>query len=177
MLLNKIPVLDKGYVALIDSSNTTKKLREIDQEFFGGEYPTVLEELGTLTLVLKCPIFIQLALSKYQFKIITARSSKELEAYVPLAHEIGSPDRQLNADIADDIERTTAALMINPKAYQADGADKFISQIITPINIYTTLVVHGSYNEWCKFIGAKSSSLIEAYGSAVQQILEAEWKP
>lgn len=177
MLINKLPVLDKGYVGLIDSSNTTKKLRDIGAEFFGGEYPTSLEDMGTLTLVLKCPIFIQLSLSKYKLDIISTKSPGDIEAYIPQPHELGCSDRQVAIAIADDIERTTAALTINPKAYQADGADKFISQIITPINIYTTIIVHGSYNEWCKFAYAKTSNLIEAYSKAVQHIIEAEWKP
>ncbi|NDB84573.1 MAG: hypothetical protein EB127_18000 [Alphaproteobacteria bacterium] len=177
MLISKIPVLDKGYVGLIDSSNTTKKLRDIGQEFFGGDYPSSIEELGTLTLVLKCPIFIQLTLSKYNFKIIGTKPSPELEAFIPKSHEIGTKDRQLNDLISDDIDRTTQALMINPKAYRADGADSDISQILTPINIYTTLIVHGSYNEWCKFAYKNSSKLIESYSRAIQQIIEAEWKP
>lgn len=177
MLLNKIPVLDTGYVALIDSSNNTKKLRAIGEEFFGGEYPIAVEKLGTLTLVLKCPIFIQLALSKYNLTIINASTSNEVEAYKPLSTEIGCNDRQLAIDIADDISRTTDALLINPRAYAADGANKFISQIITPISVYTTIIVHGSYNEWCSFAYSNSVHPISQYCNAIKQIIEAEWKP
>jgi hypothetical protein len=177
MLLNKVPVLDKGYVALVDCSNTTRKLRDIGQEFFdNGEYPTSLEELGTLTLVIKCPLFVQLNISKFNLKIINV-PDKEQHAYSPSVGEIGSPDRTTNEEIAADISRTTSALLINPKAYQADGCDRFVSQIITPINVYTTIIVHGSYNEWCKFACQQgfTPGPIKAYHQAIEQIITSEW--
>lgn len=178
MLLNKIPVLDKGYVALIDSSNTTKKLRDVGAEFYkDGQYPISLQKMGTLTLVLKCPLFIQLSLSKYNIMMVSADLTKEIEAYVPAAHEIGAKSRELSEIIADDISRTTAALLINPRAYMADGADRFISQAITPINVYTTIIAHGTYNDWCEYAYSdKLPSIILSYAKAIGQIIESEWK-
>jgi hypothetical protein len=177
MLLSKIPVLDKGYVALIDSCNTTAKLREMGQEFFGGEYPTSLEELGSMTVVMKCPLFVQLNLSKFNFKVINADSGSP-EGYIPNPGEIGASERISCEAISDDIARTTDALLINPKAYQADGADRFVSQVLTPVNIYTTLIVQGTYREWCAFAynQAKVPTPIKAYTIALQQIIDAEWK-
>jgi len=178
MLLNKIPVLDKGFVALIDSSNTTTKLREMGKEFFGGEYPTSLEELGNMTVVMKCPLFVQLNLSKFNFKVINAIAISNPEAYVPNPTEIGSKSLSTNEDIANNISRTTDALLINPKAMQADGADRFLSQILTPVSVYTTVIVQGSYKEWCEFAYNQTfvPTPIKAYTHAVQQIIEAEWK-
>lgn len=177
MLLNKIPVLDKGFVALIDSCNTTSKLREMGTEFFGGEYPTTLEDLGSMTVAIKCPLFFQLFLSKFQLKVINANISTSTEAYTPNATEIGAATATDSAAISDDIARTTDALLINPKAYQADGCDRFVSQIITPLNVYTTLIVQGSYKEWCSIaFTEKAPAPIKAYMTAIQQIIEAEWK-
>ena len=176
MLLNRIPVLDKGFVALIDSCNTTAKLRDMGQEFFGGNYPVSLEELGSMTVVMKCPLFIQLFLSKFNLKVINADSGPT-ESYIPNPTEIKANDRFTCETISDDILRTTDALLINPKAYQADGCDRYISQIITPINIYTTLIVHGSYSEWCKLAyQERLPGPINGYTIALQQIIEAEWK-
>lgn len=178
MLLNKIPVLDKGYVALIDSCNTTSKLRDIGTEFFGGEYPTSLENLGSMTVAVKCPLFVQLFLSKFNLKVINAEQSGPLHAYIPNPGEVGSPERSSNEAISDDIARTTDALLINPKAYQADGCDRFISQLVTPVNIYTTVIVQGSYKEWCE-IAYQQAFLpepIKQYTIVLQQIIEAEWK-
>ena len=177
MLLNKIPVLDKGYVALIDSCNTTSKLREIGAEFYGGEYPTSLEELGSMTVAIKCPLFFQLFLSKFKLKVIDGNNSTALEAYIPHPGEVGTPERLDAEAISDDISRTTDALLINPTAYQADGCDRFISQLTTPINIYTTLIVSGSYGEWCKLAYQKKlPGPISAFCSALGQIIECEWK-
>lgn len=177
MLLNQIPVLDKGYVALIDSCNTTSKLRDMGAEFFGGEYPVALEELGSLTIVIKCPLFVQLNLSKFNLRIINV-PDQSTEAFKPNTAQIGARDQDTSSLIADDISRTTDALLINPRSYQADGADRFTSQILTPINVYTTLIIQGTYKEWCAFAynQAKIPGPIMAYTKALQQIIEAEWK-
>lgn len=184
MLLSKIPVLDKGYVALIDSCNTTKKLRELGQEFYGGggEYPTSLEDLGNLTVAMKCPLFVQLNLSKFNFKVINADTNSistraTTECYLPNAGEVAASESSTSQAIADDIARTADALLINPKAYQADGCDRFISQVLSPVNIYTTIIVQGSYKEWCAFAynQPKLPAPIKAYTIALQQIITAEW--
>jgi hypothetical protein len=180
MLLNKIPCLDKGYVALIDSCNTMKKLRDIDTEFFGSRFPGTLMDLGNMTLVMKCPLFVQLNISKFNLKVITAdasNSSEPLSAYNPNAGEIGAKERDVCEAISDDLARTAAALLINPKAYQADGASAYISQINTPISTFCTILVQGSYDEWCKFCDqVKAPTPIAAYIDAVKQIKSAEWK-
>lgn len=177
MLLSRIPVLDKGYVALLDSSNTTSKLRAIGEEFFGGEYPTSLESLGTLTVAIKCPLFFQLYLSRFSLKVIDANHTGQPESFRPNAGEIAASDINTSEAIADDISRTADALLINPKAYQADGCERFVSQVNTPISVYTTIIVSGSYDEFCKAVYAsKLPAPIEQYALALQQIITAEWK-
>lgn len=180
MLLNKIPVLDKGYVALIDSCNTVKKLRDIGAEFYGGEYPVELESIGYMTLAVKCPLFFQIYLSKFELKIIDANDrNKPQEAYIPNPGEIGAPERLDNEAISDDIGRTTEALLINPRAYQADGADRFISQVITPVNVYTTLIVSGTYDKWSRLLVSTPKHAprpILQYIDAIEQIITAEWR-
>jgi hypothetical protein len=176
MLLSRIPVLDKGYVALIDSCNTTAKLRDMGQEFFGGEYPVSLEELGSMTVAMKCPLFVQLYLSKFNLRMINADSGNP-ECYIPNPGEIAARERLDCEAISDDIHRTADALLINPKAYQADGCDRFVSQVLTPISVYTTIIIKGDYSEWCKV--AYQSGLpspIQAYAGSLQQIIESEWK-
>lgn len=181
MLLNKIPVLDKGYVALISSCNTTQTLRDIGAEFYGGEYPVELESIGYMTLAIRCPLFFQIYLSRFELSIIDANNHKATrthEAYLPNSGEVGAPDRQDSEAIADDISRTTHALLINPLAYQADGADRFISQVITPINVYTTLIVSGTYDKWTKLLSRNKNipNPILEYINAIEQVITAEWK-
>jgi len=181
MLLSRIPVLDKGYAALISSCNTTQTLRDLEQEFFAGKNTQALRELGVMTVVLKCPLFVQLNLSKFSFRIINVgdnSGSNEVDAFTPNVAQVGAKDRGTSSDIADDISRTTAALLINPRAYQSDGANHFISQILTPINVYTTIIVHGSLKEWIAFAYEQKNvpGPIYAYTMALQQIIDAEWK-
>lgn len=176
MLLNKIPCLDKGYVALISCSNNFDKLNEVSLEFFKRSDSAFLRDMSTLTLVVRCPLFVQLNLSTHQFKIYSAPVT-EVEAYCPNVGEIGAPDLETCRNISANIKMTSDALLINPKAYQEDGCERFMSQIATPINTYTTLIVHGSYNEWKKFCNQpKIPSPTKSYVKAITQIMNAEWR-
>jgi hypothetical protein len=176
MLINKLPCLDKGYVAYLDSSGNSSKLKDVALEFFKRTDGKFLTDLSTLTVVMKCPLFVQLNLSTVGLKIISVPAS-EVEAYVPNVGEIGSPNHETNKTIAEDMYRTTEALLINPRAYQHDGCERFVSQVMTPISAYTTLIVHGSYNEWRRFCdqnGMPSSTA--AFANAVKQIMSMEWR-
>ncbi len=172
VLLNKIPVLDKGYVALIDSMNGTHHFQHLRDEF---RIPIdKLEKMATASLVIRCPVWFQLRLSLSSLTIVGA-PNKPLEAFLPNAGEIGTEDRATNEAISDDIARTTAALLVNPKAYRADGADSFISQVMTPMNVYTTLLVSGTLAEWRELIGHAGPAPMEAYLLAIRQIINVEW--
>lgn len=197
----RIPVLDNGFVELLDSCMTTKKLREIGWSYYtdaktknlavsGGEletpptYPVELEKASYLVLGIKCPLFFQLFLSFYDIKIINADINKDLskvEAYKPNFTEIGCSDIEDSKVIADDISRTTDALLINPLAYQADGAEKFVSQVIMPLSTYTTIIAYGEYNSWVEMLkrlydkNKKTPRQILDYIQAIEQIVKAEW--
>jgi hypothetical protein len=146
-------------------------------EFFRSKDTTPLRDIANMTLIIKCPLFVQLNLSKFNLKVITAPQLGEPEAYAPNAGEIGGEDRSTNELIADDILRTSEALMINPKAYQTDGCDRFMSQILYPISTYTTLIVQGTHAEWVKFcIQSNPPTPVQSYQTAVKQIIEMEWR-
>lgn len=177
MLLNKIPVLDKGYVALLNAANPYVKMKDIKDNYLQHlENTEKLNPIASMTLITKCPIFVQTHLSQFNLNIIHTRPN-EIEAYVPNVTEISGPDLDTNRDIADDLYRTTEALMINPKAYQSDGCDKFISHVIMPISTYTTIIVHGDIIAWKSFLmQSKLPSPIESYRIAIEQIYSAEWR-
>jgi hypothetical protein len=178
MLLNKIACLDKGYVALLDSSCDSQKLTDIRNEFMmGRDHPHLREYLASMTLAIKCPLFVASTLSQWRLNIVQPTGSSEIEAYIPNPGEISSPDHQTNKIIADDILRTTDALLINPKAYQTDGCDRFVSQIIMPVSTYTTLIVSGSYNQWDRYCSHHKNgpAPVKSYALAIEQIMKAEW--
>src|ERR1035437_8631890 len=173
-LLNKIPCLDKGYVALVDSMNGTGKFQVLRDDFAGTPIAR-LEKLTQATLLFRCPTWIQLRLSLFPLTIVGA-PSHPVEAYLPNAGEIGSPDRVVNESIADDMERTTAALLMNPKSYKADGCDSFMAHVMSPMSVYTTVLVSGTLPQWREFIAqGNMPTPIEAYRLAVKQIIDVEW--
>jgi hypothetical protein len=176
MLLNKLPCLDKGYVAFLDSSCNSDKLKDVAMELFKKTDYKNLHDLTSLTLVVKCPMFIQMNLWQNQLKCIKVPTT-DMEAYCPNVGEIGSPDHDTNKAIMEDIKKTTDALLVNTKAYQADGANRFVSQVLTPISTYTTVIVQGSYNEWMKFCSQPNMPApFLSYVVAIKQILTTEWK-
>jgi len=180
ILLNKIPVLDKGFVAKFDSIGGIDKLNEIAVEYFkrlDGKF--LAENMSAMTMIIKCPLFVQLNLSTFNLRITTLPNvgSEQLESYLPNVGEIGAPSLDVNQDIADDMARTSAALLMNHKAYQADGCNRFMSQILTPINTYTTILVNGMYNDWCRYIQQNNApTSVKSYIDAVSQIIKAEWQ-
>jgi len=175
MLLNKIPCLDKGYVALLSSSCTSSRLNEVALEFFKKEDSKFLRELGNMTIIMKCPLFVQLHLSMYNLKVITI-PTEELDAYVPNVGEIGGSSTSDNREISDNMKATTDALLINPVAYQKDGCDRFVSQVLMPVSTYTTVIVQGSYSEWKRFCEQpKLPAPVKAYTKAIAQIANVEW--
>lgn len=179
ILLSKIPVLDKGFVATYDTSCNSTKLNELAVEFYKRLDGKFLCENSSLTVMMKCPLFIQLNLSQFNLRITNLPNigSDELESYCPNSGEIGSGDFQVCNDISEDMKRASSALLMNHKAYQADGCDRFMSQILTPINTYTTILVHGMYNDWSRFISQNNAPApIAAYIIAVGQLLKAEWQ-
>jgi hypothetical protein len=179
VLLNKIPCLDKGFVATYDTSCNSVKLNELAVEFYKRLDGKFLAENSTLTVMMKCPLFIQLNLSQFNLRVTNLPNigSDQLESYYPNVGEIGSSDLRVCQDISDDMQRTSIALLMNHKAYQVDGCNRFMSQILTPINTYTTILVHGMYNDWNRFVSQNNvPTPIAAYTLAVDQLLKAEWR-
>lgn len=176
MLLNKLPVLDNGYVALIDSTMPHKRYEAVVDEFYRATSTPALHKLCHAVLVFKAPLFVQLHLAQHGLALVSTRV-QESEAYVPSIGEIGCSSHENNKLISEDISRTTEALLINPKAYQTDGCDPFISQVIMPVSSYATFLVGGTLEMWQKFYNTKSvPAPIKSYASAVEQLIKAEWK-
>lgn len=172
-MFNKIPVLDKGFVALLGSSPSDEFIRAV---MYDNE--ATFLRMATASLIVKCPLFVQLHLGRFDLNL-TCIVSKEApaEAYVPTEAEVQAKDLETSQMIAADISNTTAALLINPSAYQFEGCDQFVSQVISPISVYNELVVNGTLKQWIDFTTQtqKLPEAIEAYRKVVEDILIAEW--
>jgi len=170
----KIPVLDKGFIGLYSFSVGNDELNELVVAFNLRQQDDYLC-LPHLHMAIKCPLFVQLWLSKYQLHIVTKRSGVK-EAYLPDESEINAKTLEYSKAIAEDIKATTEALLINPKAYTSEGCDSHVAQIITPINVYNELMVSGSLLQWMPILRANHlPQPVEAYRKSIKEILEAEW--
>lgn len=175
-LLNEIPVLDKGYVAMHSCSPTGQELLQLGKEFFRGTKDVKLFEVAQLHIKVKCPIFVQLSFPEFGLRYIVQRSSSAPEAFVPTVDQVNAMSLEASEAIQQDIQQTTDALLINPKAYQMEHCDLFISQVTSPISIYNTLIVYGSLEQWNNYTlqqGLPSS--IEAYRKAIDNLVMAEY--
>lgn len=176
-VLNQIPVLDKGYVAIHSCSPSGNELQALSLDFFRAPHSSTLDKMVHINLQIKCPLFVQLSFSAFGFICATKRQiNSEVEAFIPTIAEVNAQHLEASKTIQDDIERTTYALLMNPAAYQMDHCDNFISQVISPVSVYNTLVVSGSLEQWNSYISQVGlPAPIESYRKVVQNAIQAEY--
>lgn len=176
MLLNKLNVGGIGFVALLESSGNGRLLQDIQDEYFKTKVNIRLLELSNAVLVIKCPLFVQMNLSQHGLNVISTPTS-EVEAYVPDLSEITGNSIEDRVAIEEYLKITTEALLLNQKGLPMDGADKFLSQILTPISVYSELIVSGNIRQWINFVSQKSlPAQVESYRLKVEEIMMNEWK-
>lgn len=175
-LLNKISVLDHGYVGLHTNSLSQSELQEIAREYNYNKIDESILSIPYIHMNIYCPLFFQLTISQSNLKILVKKNNRDVKAWVPDQTQIGSGDLETDRLISNDIKQTTEALLINPKAYQKDRCDHFVSQVITPISTYNNLVVSGTLLDWIKFIHAEYPPMpVEEYFKAIEAALLADW--
>lgn len=176
MLLNKINVLDKGFVALVASSGNAKLLQDLQDHYFKTKVNTKLLDICSATLIVKCPLFVQLNLSQFGFNIVSTPSD-EVEAYIPDISSVSADTLEDRQRIINYVESTTEALLLNHKGLVMDGADTFTSQMLTPINTYNELIINGSLKQWINYINQTNLPLpLMRYIQEVSSLLASEWK-
>jgi hypothetical protein len=172
--MNKIPVLDKGYVALFSNSLSREQFLAIQAEYFRGLVHGRILNMPMIHMEIKCPLFVQLYLTENLNAI--AKRSGTPEAFIPAVNDVAAESLETSEVISKDIEQTTKALLLNPKSYQMDGCDIFISQVISPVSVYNTLMVSGTLDQWISAVKGKSlPAPIEQYRKTIEDILLAEY--
>jgi len=172
--MNKIPVLDKGYVGLLSSSLKGKDIVMLKSLLPRGTANESILDLPRVHLVIKCPIFVQTSTANYCTWHKTRDNS--LECFIPSINDINARDLQTSKDIQQAIEQTTEALMMNPKSFAMDGCDAHIAQCIVPVSAYTTFIATGSLSDWISYINREDFPVpVKAYCEAIRQILLADW--
>jgi glutaredoxin 2 len=124
----------------------------------------------------KCPLFVQMTLPEFGLKYTVKRSGDKPEAFVPTVDQVYAQNLEASQAIQADIAQTTAALLLNPSAYQMEHCDTFISQVISPISVYNVLIVNGSLVQWLDYLAQQGlPAPIEAYRKAIEGIFFAEY--
>lgn len=175
MLLNKLPVLDKGFVALYTCSNNGKQLQALQDEYFKANINPRLLNIATATLIIRAPLFFRLLLSQTDLCIVSSVSDT-LEAYIPNESDISAGTVEDSKNIKEYIQQTTDALLLNTKGLPKDGCDHFVAQVLTPISTYNEMIVHGSLHNWIKFLSIpKLPKLLKIYQQKIDDVLRTEW--
>lgn len=176
MLLNKESVLDKGFVAPLEFSGGGRLLQDLQDHYFRTKTNMKLLNLANASLVIKCPLFVQLNLSQYGLNIIVTPSD-DVEAYIPDLSMIEGNTIEDRQNIENYIKATTEALLLNQKGLPMDGASGFTAQLLTPITVYNEIIVSGNLQNWIDFLKQKKlPKELELYQQAIQGCLEVEWK-
>ena len=176
MLLSKINVLDHGYVGLLDTTLGQTNLKNVSDNYFKTLINRELFKVASATFIVKLPLFVQVFLSQFDFKIIPLPSDNELESYVPDVSEIDTGVAEDDRRIADYIKQTTDALSMNSKGFQMEGCDRFTSQTLTPISKYNEVIVHGNLQAWMELLKRKKlPKQIELYREAIEELMKTEW--
>jgi hypothetical protein len=113
-----------------------------------------------------------------EFGLITLTCNKgEVECFEPTMSEVGAETPTIGQEIADDIKATSEALIINPKAYRADGCERTVSQVNSPVGLYNKTIVSGFLTNWNEFISNPNlPPLIEDYRAAIHELILAEYQ-
>lgn len=171
-----VPVLDKGYVKQLGKSMDGLTLQGLVMNFNQGVFDPKYMDIPSLVLEIKCPLFVQLFLMDNRIVTVTKLAEGEVEAYIPTINEIGIGDLETRENIRSNLAAVTEALLLNPKAYQMDGCNRFTSQVTSPISIYTTVIAHAPLSAWVRLIEQKRlPPPIEAYRAAIHDMIHAEW--
>jgi hypothetical protein len=177
VLLSKINVLDHGYVGLLSTGCTGKTIKAIEDLYFKAAINREFWKMANATFIMKVPLFVQVFLSQFDLKLTPLHHQEEPVAYVPDESEINSGTNDDDREIVKHMKDTVDSLFITSKAYQQDKCDKFLSHIVTPISVYNEIVVHGDLRSWLELLRRKKlPKPIEAYRSAIEELLKVEWK-
>lgn len=175
MTLNKIPVLDKGFISLFSTSMDEKYVREAKRILYRNRQTGEFGHKIRVHVLIKSPVFVQLSLGGSGISYDNAQAGIP-EAYVPTVNDVRAKDLETSEIIAKDIEQTTEALLLNPKSYQMDACDVFVSQVITPISVYNTYLASANLSAWIEYINRKDlPGPIDQYREAIENVLRAEW--
>ena len=174
--LNKLPVLDKGYVAMISCSPSYQDHLCMMSSFFRNRLTHNLIDVTFVHLEVKCPYFILIPMISSGIKVVSS-VNQITDAFCPTIEHISSGSHANDKDISESMRFTIESLMINQKAYVHDGCNSLVASVTTPVAAYWEGVMYASMTEWAKFIFAKGlHPIVKQYQSAISDMISTEYK-
>lgn len=174
--LNKIPVLDKGYVQLSSFAPSFLEVESMRSEFFRGALAPQLIETIHVFLRLKCPYFILIPLLTSGMRAISVPGLAS-DAFIPHVNDIMSSSLGSSQEIRDSMSLTIDSLMLNQKAYVKEGCNAFVASLTTPVSAYWEGIIFGQLKDWIRFGNASGlHPLIKEYQRSVIDCISVEYK-
>lgn len=176
MLLNKENVLDLGFVAPLQFIGGGRLLQELQDHYFRTKTNIKLLTISSATLIIKCPLFVQLNLQQNGLDVISTPSDN-VEAYIPDISMIEGDSLDDRNRMAAYIKATTEALLLNQAGIPMDGGSNFTAQLLTPISVYNEIIVNGKLEQWINYLNQKNlPKEMKMYQEVINGILDSEWK-
>ena len=174
--LNKITVLDNGWVALLSASCTGNIIKEIQTYYYDIKPNRAIAAIPHATLVVRCPLFVQLYLANFDLTLRQLKGLKEKQLYVPTEVDIGAPELKDSISIRDHIKQTLEALVVSSEGYKMDGCNASAAQVVLPVSVYSDIMLSGSMAQWIEVLSHKTTTpQINQYKAVICNILLAEW--
>lgn len=174
--LNRLPVLDHGYVSLISCSPTYSEHKSIMSSLFRNRLSMQSVDMVYVHLHIKCPYFILIPMVSSGIRCVSS-ANQAGDAFCPTIEYVSSGSSSNDRDISESMKMTIESLMINQKAYIHDGCNAFIASVTTPVAAYWEGVMYASLTEWCRFILAKDlHSVVKQYQKTIHDSISTEYK-
>lgn len=174
--LNKLPVLDKGYVAMMSCSPSYQEHVRMMSSFFRNRLTQNLIDVTYVHLEVKCPYFILIPMISSNIKVISS-VNQATDAFVPTVEHISSGSLDNDRDISESMSITIDSLMLNQKAYVHDGCNALVASLTTPVAAYWDGVMYASMSEWARFMFAKGlHPIVKQYQTAIYNAISTEYK-
>jgi hypothetical protein len=165
----RVDVYD-GYMQMIGCNHDADMLKTISDEI---GYSNALK-LTIVSLKLRAPLFVRIGVSNYTLDTSDVPKSTG-KTFVPDVSMISSGNNVLDREIAEHIRHMSETATINVRDFQRDGCDRFVAQLVTPINTYVDFYATMTLDRLIKFSKLKLPVPMQRYVEAAADIVCVTW--
>ncbi len=175
--MNKIPILDHGYIEVISYHNDNASLASINSDpHFVGISREDMPRIGSLTLKVRLPFFMKSYLCRSVSNTIDVPD--RIEFYVPSIDQLVVGSVQERADKIEIIKGNIRELTQTFKDILPHNHEPLLAACLLPSNVYATVIANGSVPEWLNFCNtANTISYLpySAYSTKIKELIDSMW--